>query len=54
MSQSSHDTQACPTMQLPARVLDLWEAEIVPQLPAGLEEQARTLKAYQRQREIKR
>jgi hypothetical protein len=54
MSQPSHDTQACPTMQLPARVLDVWEAEIVPQVPAGLQEQAPTLKAYQRQREIER
>ncbi len=38
MSQPSHDTQACPTMQP----------------PAGLEEQARLLKAYQRQRGIER
>jgi hypothetical protein len=54
MSQRSHHTEATSQMQLVPRPLDLWETEIVPQLPAQLDEQARTLKAYQRSREIER
>ena len=54
MSQSSDDTEGTPQMQLPPQLLDLWETEIVPQLPAKLDEQARLLKAYQRYREIAR
>src|SRR5205807_6680647 len=54
MSQRSHHTEASSQMQLPPRPLDLWETEIVPQLPAQLDEQARVLKAYQRYREIDR
>ncbi len=54
MSEQSHDTEGTPQMQPPSRIVDLWETEIVPRLPERLEEQARTLKAYQRFREIKR
>lgn len=54
MPQRSHHTEASSQMQLPPRPLDLWETEIVPQLPAKLDEQARLLKAYQRYREIDR
>ena len=54
MPQRSHHTEASSQMQLPPRSLDLWETEIVPQLPAQLDEQARLLKAYQRYREIAR
>ena len=41
-------------MHLAPRLLDPWESEIVPQLPANLDEQARLLKAYQGYREIAR
>jgi hypothetical protein len=54
MSQCTHHTEASSQMQLPPKPLDLWETEIVPQLPAQLDEQARLLKAYQRYREIDR
>ncbi len=54
MSDLSHDSEGAPPVQLPPRLLDLWETEIVPQLPPRLDEQARSLKAYQRYREIER
>src|SRR5439155_8991222 len=54
MSKLSHDSQGAAQMQLPPRLLDLWESEIVPQLPTRLDEQARSLKAYPRYREIER
>jgi hypothetical protein len=54
MSQWFHDSEEGRQMQLPPRLGDLWETEIVPHLPAGLDEQARRLKALQRTREIDR
>jgi len=44
MSQPSHDTEVVPQMQLSPRLLDLWETEVVPRLPATLDEQARARK----------
>ena len=54
MPQRWHHTEASSQMQQPPRPLDLWETEIVPQLPVKLDEQARLLKASQRYREIDR
>jgi hypothetical protein len=54
MSESFYHSGAAQQMQLPAQLGDLWESEIVPQLPAMLDEQARIKKAYQRERSIKR
>ena len=54
MSDLSHDSEGAPAVQLPPRLLDLWETEIVPQLPMRLDEQVRALKASQRSREIER
>jgi hypothetical protein len=54
MSQWFHDSEKGCQMQLPPRLGDLWETEIVPQLPANLDEQACLLKALQRTREIDR
>jgi hypothetical protein len=53
MSESFHHSEAAQQMQLSPQLGDLWETEIVPQLPAMLDEQARVKKAYQRERSIK-
>ena len=44
MSEPAYDTQEGPPMQLGPRLVDLWESEIVPQLPERLDEQARSRK----------
>ena len=44
MSEPAYDTEEAPQMQLSPRLLDLWESEIVPQLPERLDEQARARK----------
>jgi hypothetical protein len=54
MSESLNHSEAAQQMQLPPQLGDLWETEIVPQLPVMLDEQARVKKAYQRERSIKR
>lgn len=45
MLASSHDPGASPQVQLPPQFLDLWDTEIVPQMPANVDEQVRSLKA---------
>lgn len=50
MSVRSQDTATTPSAQLPGITGDAWEQEIVPQLPAELSSQARTLKAFVRAR----
>lgn len=54
MSDSSHHNEPGLPMQLPPRLGDLWETEMVPQLPADLDTQACLLKALQRTRAIDR
>jgi hypothetical protein len=53
MPDRSHDTT--PLQILPAEALSVseWEREVLPRLPAGWEEQARSLKAFRRVREIR-
>jgi hypothetical protein len=50
MSVRSQDTAPTASAQLPGITDDAWEQEIVPQLPAELSSQARTLKAFVRTR----
>jgi len=53
MPDRSHDT--IPPQLLPAEALSAsdWEREVLPRLPSCWEEQARTLKAFSRAREIR-
>jgi hypothetical protein len=45
-----HHTDPGVAAQLPLLVAARWTTEVVPQLPAAREAQARTLKAFQRKR----
>lgn len=50
MPVHSHHTHSAAVPQLPDLVGDAWTTEVVSTLPAALDEQARTLKAFQRTR----
>lgn len=48
----TYDTPKETGEQVLVAVNQLWETEVIPQLPADLEEQAKKHKAFQRQREV--
>jgi hypothetical protein len=50
MPRPIHHTEPPPTAQLPTLLDDSWTTEVVPRLPADLDDQAQTLKAFQRKR----
>ncbi len=52
MSTHTHHTPEVNQEEALALVNHLWETEVVPQLPADLEEQAQKHKAFQRQRQV--
>jgi hypothetical protein len=52
MPVPSHHTAPPPPVQLPHRDSESWATEIVPRLPATLDAQAYTLKAFQRVRGV--
>ena len=52
MPVRSHHTATTPPVQLPQLLSESWATEIVPRLPANLDEQACTLKAFQRIRGV--
>ena len=52
MPVHSHHTQSAPAPQGTDLVGDAWATEIVPRLPANLDAQAHTLKAFQRIRGV--
>jgi Transposase DDE domain len=53
MSQREHHTLPPYNEQLQAVIHEGWEQEVLPQLPRNYEQQAKQLKAFVRQREIK-
>lgn len=52
MPVHSHHTQSAPARQATDVVGDAWASEIVPRLPVNLDQQAHTLKAFQRIRGV--
>ena len=52
MPVHSHHTQSAPALQATDVVGDAWASEIVPRLPVNLDQQAHTLKAFQRIRGV--
>ncbi len=52
MPVHAHHTHSAPAAQAPDLVGDAWATEIVPRLPATLDAQAQTLKAFQRTRGV--
>ncbi len=50
MPRPRHHTQPPATPQPAALLDDTWTSEVVPRLPPDLDQQARTLKAFQRKR----
>lgn len=53
MPQQQHHRLPSLSEQLQAVINEGWEQEVLPQLPADYEQQAESLKAFVRQREIK-
>ena len=52
MPVRSHHTHSASEMQLTSLVGDAWSSEVVPRLPATLDQHARELKAFQRTRAL--
>src|SRR5207344_2451636 len=53
MPQSTHDTLPALSSQLQAVIQEGWHQEVLSQLPADYEQQARTTGAFMRARELK-
>jgi Transposase DDE domain len=53
MPSSHHDTMSPPTLQVASLCQDEWNRQVVPHLPQGWQQQAETLGAHQRTRQIR-